>query len=60
MKEKPITGCDKIIGKDGEIYTVVYEVDPLLGMMQRETIKKMKAAQRKRAEDAVNDMDKRR
>ena len=60
MKEKPIIRCDKIIGRDGEIYTVVYEVDPLIGTMLKKVIKQMEADQLKRAEDAVNDMNERR
>lgn len=60
MKEKLILKCDKIIGKDGEIYTVVYEVDPLIGTMPKKVIEQMEADQRKRAEDAVNDKIERR
>lgn len=60
MKERPIIKCDKIIGNDGEIYTVIYEVDSLIGMMPRKVIEQMEAEQQKRAEDAVNDINERR
>lgn len=60
MKEQSIIKCDKIIGNDGEIYTVIYEVDSLIGTMPKKVIEQMEAEQRKRAEYAVNDMNERR
>ena len=60
MKEQPILRCEKVIGDDGEVYIVFYEVNPLAGTMPRKVIKQMEAEQRKRIKDAVNDENERR
>ena len=60
MKEQPLLKSNKIIGNDGEVYIVFYEVDPLIGTMPRKVVKQMEAEQRKRIKDAVNDENERR
>lgn len=51
---KRILRKDKILGDDGKVYIIFYEVDPLLGMLPRKMIKQMEAEQQRRAEYLVN------